>query len=86
MVTSCARLLGRLSRTRLESIVTRFLHELEVPSEPGQAARLRTDNTVARQELFQLCEGMKFVELRATNSAEVAPCRAPPHPPPPAAR
>lgn len=71
VVSACGRLIGFLSRSRLESIVARFLRELATPSESGQPARLRSDSSVARQELFQLCEGMKFVELPASNSAEV---------------
>ena len=71
MVTACGRLIGCLSRNRLEAIVTRFLRELEAPSEPGQPSRLRSESSVARQELLQLCEGMKFVELPASNTAEV---------------
>lgn len=73
VVRNCGRLLGRLSRRRLESIVARFLLELHTPSEPGQLGRLRSDSTAARQELFQLCEGLKYVEFRASNSAEVTP-------------
>ncbi|KAK9839278.1 hypothetical protein WJX81_005497 [Elliptochloris bilobata] len=60
----CGVLLGSLSVTRLTPISARFFQELE--------ARLRVDATPARQELLQLCEGMRWLRLPVSTNAEVA--------------
>ena len=64
-------MIGLLSRTRLDAIVARFLRELTEVTEPGTQSRLRSDSHLARQELFQLCDGMKHVELAASDSKQV---------------
>jgi len=71
VVEQCARVIGLLSRVRLDAVVARFLRELTEAPEPGAPPRLRSDSHVARQELFQLCDGMKHVELAADHSRQV---------------
>ena len=71
VVEQCARVIGLLSRVRLDAVVVRFLRELTEAPEPGAPPRLRSDSHVARQELFQLCDGMKHVELAADHSRQV---------------
>ncbi|KAK9829934.1 hypothetical protein WJX72_008722 [[Myrmecia] bisecta] len=63
-VTSlAAEIIGALSRTRLAPISARFFKELE--------ARLRVDASAARQEILQMCEGMRHVRLQVSNDVEV---------------
>ena len=71
VVERCARVIGLLSRVRLDAVVARFLRELTEAPEPGAPPRLRSDSQAARQELFQLCDGMKRVELAADHSRQV---------------
>ncbi len=71
VVEQCARVIGLLSRVRLDAVVARFLRELTEAPEAGVPPRLRSDSHVARQELFQLCDGMKHVELAADHSRQV---------------
>ena len=71
VVEQCARVIGLLSRVRLDAVVARFLRELTESPEAGVPPRLRSDSSVARQELFQLCDGMKHVQLAADHSRQV---------------
>ena len=71
VVEQCAQVIGLLSRTRLDAIAARFLRELTEVTEPGTQSRLRSDSHVARQEVFQLCDGMKHVELAHSDSKQV---------------
>ena len=65
-------MIGLLSRVRLDAVVARFLRELTEATEPGAPPRLRSDGQAARQELFQLCEGMKHVELAVGPSRQAS--------------
>jgi hypothetical protein len=71
VVEQCAQVIGLLSRTRLDAIVARFLRELTEVTEAGTQSRLRSDSHLARQEVFQLCDGMKHVALAVSDSKQV---------------
>lgn len=74
VVESCAVMLGALSEQRLMPIVTRLLREMCDPPGPGKVGRLRSDAPSARQEIFQMCRGMKRVRLPLGNASQVCFC------------
>jgi Cell morphogenesis N-terminal len=71
VVESCAVMLGALSQQRLLSIVARLLREVSDSPGTGDTPRLRSDSPSARQEIFQICRGMKHVRLPLGNGAQV---------------
>lgn len=71
VVESCAVMLGALSQQRLLSIVARLLREVSDAPGPGDAPRLRSDSPSARQEIIQICRGMKHVRLPLGNGTQV---------------
>lgn len=71
VVESCAVMLGALSEQRLMPIVTRLLREMCDPPGPGKVGRLRSDAPSARQEIFQMCRGMKRVRLPLGNANQI---------------
>lgn len=63
-MTKAAELLGVLSATSLDNITARFLKEV--------GSRLQADSaSFIRQELLNLCNGLRFIRLRAGTSEEV---------------
>lgn len=58
-----ADITGAMAKTRLPVVTARFLKELE--------ARLRLDANAARQEILQMCEGMKRITLPVSNNADL---------------
>jgi hypothetical protein len=71
VLESCAVMLGALSQQRLLSIVGRLLREVSDAPGPGNVGRLRSDSPAARQEIFQICRGMKHVRLPLGNGIQV---------------
>jgi len=63
-----ARALGLLSRRRFAAVTARFLAELE--------ARLRVDSNATRDQVAQLCRGLRFLHLPVCGPGAVA-CRPP---------
>ncbi|KAL0053523.1 hypothetical protein WJX82_006983 [Trebouxia sp. C0006] len=58
-----ADITGAMAKTRLPVITARFLKELE--------ARIRLDASAARQEILQMCEGMKRITLPVSTNADL---------------
>ncbi|KAL6769541.1 hypothetical protein ACKKBG_A31400 [Auxenochlorella protothecoides x Auxenochlorella symbiontica] len=64
VMTKAAELLGVLSATSLDNITARFLKEV--------GSRLQADSaSFIRQELLNLCNGLRFIRLRAGTSEEL---------------
>ena len=65
VLLAAAQVLGALSPLRLASITNRFLKEV--------GARIKADaNSATRQEIYNLCYGMRFVRLHADSPAQLA--------------
>ena len=73
VVESCSRILGALASQRLATIAARFLKELcdSTAAAAGKVSRLKSDLPTPRQEIFQICRGMRHVRLSLRTDAEV---------------
>lgn len=72
VVESCSRILGALASQRLATIAARFLKELcDSTATAGKVSRLKSDLPTPRQEIFQICRGMRHVRLSLRTDAEV---------------
>ena len=64
VVLSASKMLGELSYTTLNSILERFLQELD--------SRLSADaSSPARQEIYDLCHALRFLKLRDTSASSL---------------
>src|SRR5689334_8939612 len=66
-----ARVIGALSRWRLDFIAARFLAEMCDVTQPPGPSRLRSASPAARNDILSLCDAMKRVQLPASTTAEV---------------
>ncbi len=71
MVESCSLILGALAPQRLATIAARFLKELCEVTVAGKVPRLKSDLPTPRQEIFQICRGMRHVKLSLRTNFEV---------------
>lgn len=66
-------MLGTLSPSRLRSVVARFMKEVCETGSHAKVSRIKSESPAARQEILQLCRGMRHVRIPVTTSSEARP-------------